>query len=294
MTLRSKSLPLLVALVGIAALLFLALRQQSRSDAPPGAPPPAPTPAAQVPRESLTSATTTLPPVPPTPTSTPPAQAETPSKPGRIIGTIVVPPSVTRWSFRIYIFTPSGTETDESFDGVTNFILDDIKPGRKAVVLLSPSGDLGTASAVIQVVQGNDTPVTLSPPAPTFLEGQVVDAEGKAAAGLLVTWNESLPVQELYPQGKPRNTVASGSFGGPIDMKGERKAPAHYFLLDPANATVTRSALSDQQGRFKLSLTSDREAVKVRVLKDLGHVLKEESVVPGGPPLRLVLPSGTK
>jgi hypothetical protein len=77
-------------------------------------------------------------------------------------------------------------------------------------------------------------------------------------------------------------------------MKGERKAPAHYFLLDPANATVTRSALSDQQGRFKLSLTSDREAVKVRVLKDLGHVLKEESVVPGGPPLRLVLPSGTK
>lgn len=294
MTLRSKRIPLLVALAGIAVLLFLALRQPSRSDVPPASPPSAQPPAAQAPRESATPATTTPPAVPPGPSSTSPAPAETPSKSGRIIGTVVVPPSVTRFAFRIYIFTPSGTETDEALEGVTNFIFDDIKPGRKAVVLMSPSGDLGTASAVIQVVEGSDTPVTLSPPAPTFLEGQVVDAEGKAAAGLLVTWKETLPVQELYLQGKPRNTVSSGSFGGPIDMKGERKAPSRYFLLDPANATITRSSLSDGEGRFRLSLTSDRAAVQVRVLKDLGHVLREESVVPGGPPLRLVLPGTPK
>lgn len=234
---------------------------------------------------------------PPGPTFEPAPVSQTPEAPavksGRLLGKVVVPASVSTYAYRIYVFYPGGTEGNQTLEGVDHFIFDALKPGKKAVVLMSPNGDLGTATTMTTILEGQDAEVTLSPPKPTFLDGQVLDEAGKEVPDVLVTWTESLPVQELYGGNRPKNPVSSGSFGGAYSPTSGRRKPARYSHLEPVDGRLTRGVPTDDHGRFRLSLTSDQAVVPVKVLLDLDKPVKEEAVLPSSGPIRLIVPAGT-
>lgn len=280
-----------MAAAGLAALIFLASRG-SRQDDPRAGVPTAPTPDSRQAAEPLKDPTAPRPAAPEsgTPAAAAPDPAPSPEKFGRLVGKLALPASVDRYSYRIYVFHPTGTETNEAYEGVDRFEIDRLTPGRKAVVLISPKGELGTTSGMVTIFEGRETEIQLAPPMPSFVEGQVLDSSGKELSALLVTWTEPLPLQELYGANPPRNAVRSGSMGGSTKKPGERNPPSRYFLLDPVGGTLTRGVPTDEHGRFRLSLTSNQSSVRVRVMLDLDKVLHEVSILPSAGPIRVVVP----
>jgi hypothetical protein len=292
MTERSrKALPVVVAALGFAVLLLIGLRASRRPDSPGERGPIVQETSAPIIPAAPTAETT------PAPTSSAEAPPQMPeastTRTGRLLGKVVVPPSIETYANRVYIFNREGNEGDQKLEGVDQFVFDALKPGKKAVVLMAINGELGTAYAFATILEGQDAEVTLSPPKPTFLDGQVLDEAGKEVPDLLVTWTEALPVQELYGSNLPKYRMSTGTFGGSYSLPSGRHKPGPYSHIDPTEGTLTRGVPTDDHGRFRLSLTSNQAVVQVKVLLALNKSVKEEAVLPSSGPLRLIVPAGT-
>lgn len=289
MTVRSrKALPLIVAALGIVALLLLWLLAPRRPEAA------APGNGLSVgPRTAVASPEGASPASKPALAESPAPAPELPARPpGRIVGKVLIPSTVEHYSYRLYVYTSKGPEARDSLEGVDRFAFDGLTPGQKAVVLISSSGDLGSVVSPVTVLEGQETEVVLSPPAPTFLEGQVVDATGAEVPYLLIAYKEALPLKDVFGANASPTMTSTGEFGGTTETYKGRHLPTRSFSIDPWTGSLSRRVPTDKHGRFRLSLSSSPAALSVQILLGPGTLLKEESVIPSAGPLRLILPAG--
>lgn len=267
------------------ALLSLLWLGWSRREGREAVPPPLPE-AALRPPGTAASPSTPAGKTPAVPLRAPdPAEAPAP-RGARLRGRVILPTGARAAAYRLLVFDAAGeVEANQEFPDPAQFEVGPLPAGWTFILAVFPSGDFPAASASLELPAEGERSVDLTPPAGQILEGQVVRPSGQPAAGCLLTFKESLPAGQLpkgpLREGAGRITHLGGRAGGGV---------SRYFDLDLFSGTLTRSASTDDEGRFRLTLSTGGTPVEIQVLKSLGVPLKKEAVVPGNGPIRLLVP----
>jgi hypothetical protein len=279
---------LALGLIGLGGVAFIRARGDS---AHPEAPRPAPKKLSDA--SCLTDEIATRGP-------TPPIETRTAIFAGPVVkGRLLLPwqeRKKSSYAYEIYVFTADGRiETQKSFSNTDRFELPGLTAGRKAVLFYPLLENLSFPYQVVDVPEQGEIEVVLRPRVPFLLSGRVVDANGAGVGGVTVVANEmmSLP-QDLYLAEKPGEAVSVEKISDPIVSP---VAPAvedivsTYVKIDPRAGRLSRGVTTDAKGHFNLPVTSATDAVALTVTRGRSQVLKEEMVLPGAGPVRIVVPN---
>lgn len=199
------------------------------------------------------------------------------------------------YAYAIYAFTADGKlEGGKQFTNSDRFELD-LTPGRKAVLFYPLLENLSFPYQVIELPEKGDVEVLLRPRVPFLLNGRVVDANGAGVGGVTVVAHETIPLpQELYMAGKPAEAAVLEKTSDPVVSP---TAPAvedivsTYVRVDPLSGRLSRGVTTDAKGHFNLPVTSATDPVPLTVQRSRSEVLKEETVLPGAGPVRVIVPN---
>lgn len=231
---------------------------------------------------------------------TKPATPVDPAAPaGRIRGRLTLPwqeRKKTSYAYAVYAFGADGrVEGPKNFTNTDRFELTGLAPGRKAVLFYPLLENLTFPYQVVEVPAAGEVEVTLRPRVPYLLSGRVVDANGAGVGGVTVIVHETVPLPaELYLAGRPsqasgveRTNEATVTPSGPAieDIVNT------YVKIDPLAGRISRGVTADTRGHFRLPVTSATDAVPLSIVRGAGELLKEETVLPGGADLRIVVPN---
>jgi len=278
-----------IALAGVLALTSLALLRSRRlADLPPTAPrssAPAISDASCLADEKASRAAHLVP-------ETRPAE---PAGPGaRLRGRVLLPwleKKKSEYSYAVYILTAEGKVEGQSlFVNTDRFDFPSISPGRRAVLFCPVVENLTFASQVVVVPERGDVDVSVKPQLSYLLAGRIVDANGAGVGGLTIVVQETLTFPaELYLQGRPvtaevvERTVQT--------TPGVQDVTPTTVVIDPLKGLISRSVTADSRGHFGLPLASPTDPVSLSIRRGKTEVLKEETVLPSGGAVRIVVPT---
>jgi hypothetical protein len=170
-----------------------------------------------------------------------------------------------------------------------------LTPGRKAILFYPLLENLTFPYQVVDVPAAGTVEVALRPRVPYLLSGRVVDANGAGVGGVMVIAQEILQLpSELYPQGKPAEAAMIEKTSDPVVSP---VAPAledivsTYVRIDPLAGRFSRGVTTDAKGHFALPVSSPTDPVPLTISRSKSEVLKEETVLPGAAPARIVVPT---
>lgn len=278
-----------IALAGVLALASVALLRSRRSaDAPSTAPRSGDKPMSDASCLADERASRAAHLVPETKPAAPPAAA------ARLRGRILLPwpeKKKSEYSYAIYVFTPEGKiEGPTLFVNTDRFDLPSVSPGRRAVVFCPVVENLGFASHVVVVPEQGDVDVSVKPQLTYLLAGRVVDANGAGVGGVTITVQEPLTFPaELYLQGRP--TSADVVERTMQTAPGVQDPTPTTVVLDPLKGLISRSVTADSRGNFGVALASPTDPVSLSIRRGKTDVLKEETVLPSGGAVRIVVPN---
>lgn len=286
--------------VGVLALLLLGWIAARRAKFLPMVRSPHPelgvmdAPPAKIAPRSSSPVETTVPP----PRDKPVDPVKAAPKAGRILGTVILPENVVKFNYRIYVFNTDGrSEANERFQNQSSFVIEQLAPGLKGVIFFSVDGAFGSTYQMVTVPEGGEGRVDLRPNATSLLKGTVVDSKGEPVVGVLVAVTEQLAVGvELFSGGRPKHLSAVGRIGSSSSVSSTNPGVVtqrltDYVSIDPGQNSIVRGLPTDKDGRFNLPVSSTGTPVSIKVFRELGQTLKEENVVPGPNPVRIILPN---
>lgn len=276
---------LLLALVFVAILLVVVTRRPfpRKPSRPPAVPVvQTPTPIAPVSK-----------PAPETKTETPPSaeEPETPAPTGWLRVTLENPTGLERFKFSAVVFDDRGsTEKRLSDSTLQQFDIGPLKPGRKAVVLFAPEGDLVPVGSLATIPEQGDATLRLEVRAAEVLRGVVVDASGKGVEGVEVGFSVVFPLPGWEVQNPKRY---GGVMGGRTTLTagGARRmdeSSGYSLMLSEEGFRLRQHLTTGTEGRFSMKVYGPA-AVQLSLRLDT-KLLKEESVLPSMSPVRLVIP----
>ncbi|HLY11511.1 MAG TPA: hypothetical protein VKW04_19570, partial [Planctomycetota bacterium] len=173
--------------------------------------------------------------------------------------------------------------------------LSGLAPGRKSILFYPLLENLGFPYQIVDVPPNGVVEVVLRPRVPFLLSGRVVDANGSGVGGVMVIAQESIQLpNELYVQERPSEATIVEKTSEPVVNPA---APAvedivtTYVRIDPLAGRLSRGATTDARGHFSLPVTSATDPVPLTISKGRVTVLKEETVLPNGGAVRIVVPT---
>jgi hypothetical protein len=210
--------------------------------------------------------------------------------PGWLRVRVTLPVGLRDHSFLVIIVKGDGNiEKNFSNDDDDQADLHPLAPGRKAVLVFSPTGSLETVATIVTIAEGVEFSLELTPPASFSLGGEVVDAFGKPVLDVDVEIEETLSYGEgfvpLFPDGIISRGLAEFEPGG----RGLTGGRTYSCSIWEKGFVLTRAFRTDARGRFVLPAGQNQAAVPVRILRE-GKLLKEEVLLAPKAPLRLVVP----
>jgi len=218
---------------------------------------------------------------------------------GTVRGRVALPWQERRkssYQYAIYAFTADGkVEGPKTVTNTDQFEMDGLSPGRKAILFYPLLENLSFPFQVVDVPAGGVSEVTLKPTVPSLLRGRVVDANGVGVGGVMVIAQEPLPLPaELYAQGRPAEAAVVEKTSEPA-VSPVAPAPedlvSTYVRIDPLAGRLSRGVTTDAKGYFALPVSSPTDPVPLTIFRGRSEVLKEETVLPGGAPARIVVPT---
>jgi len=232
-----------------------------------------------------------------TPPLPPPATAVA-STSSRLRGRLQLPwqeRKKSSYAYAIYAFTADGkVEGGKQFTNTDRFELE-LGPGRKAVMFYPLLENLSFPFQVVEVPERGEVEVLLRPRVPYLLSGRVVDANGAGVGGVTVVAHETIALpQELYLQGRPAEAAVVEKSSDPVVSPAGPAVEdivSTYVRIDPLAGRLSRGVTTDAKGHFNLPVTSASDPVPLTVQRGKVEVLKEETVLPGAAPLRIVVPN---
>ena len=224
-------------------------------------------------------------------------EKELPPPTEKIRGTVLLPFKMESYKYWIYVFTPEGKiERSKKFSDRTDFEIDKLSPGSKAVIFWCQNGEYSPTSAIVQVSEGLESQVAISPGTPFPLTGVIVDQKGDPVSGVIVAVTEHLPLaKSFFSLDSNRNHSSAGyvASAGGISSSSVHPLPSHLIKwgrLDPVGGKVARGLPTDDSGNFSLTASSPTTPVKIRVFRKLTKTLVEGTYLPNQSPLRITLP----
>jgi hypothetical protein len=240
----------------------------------PSRPSPAPPPKARGSVAVPSAPAASLPEKPPLPTI----------PPGWLRVRVTLPEGPRDRAFDVVVVTSDGSiEKRFSNDDSDQDELHPLAPGRKLVLLFSPSGSLETTTAFVTIAEDAESSLDLSPPASVPLKGEVVDASGMPVSGVEVEIEESLSYGGKFAPIFPDGIFSRGLLG--VEPGGY----SYGCSIREKEMCLTRGFRTDARGRFVLPAGPNQAAVPVRILRE-GKPLKEEVILASKAPFRLVIP----
>lgn len=292
---QSKSRRPAFAVLGVGVLLLLVLLLvRLNVPRPESKPTSSPAPSNEVPAAPLTAhAKQGEQPV--TPQGIEPASPKRIARPGKILGSIVLPEKREAYTYRIYVFSQEGKlERYNMFSCESQFEVANLSPGMKAVVLYSIEGDFTSTHQITTVPEGGESHVVLLPGIPSLLKGTVVNSQGQPLEGVIVATTEQLTLPDaLFPNGKPKRSQSISHYSGSSQFSDRsptvKKNAKGFSDIDPIGGKVSRGVATDSKGEFSLPLSSAQTVVHLRVFRDLGSNLAEGDFLPSQAPIRIVV-----
>jgi hypothetical protein len=218
---------------------------------------------------------------------------------GTVRGRIALPwqeRKKSSYQYAIYAFTAEGkVEGPKTYTNTEQFEMDGLTPGRKAILFYPLLENLTFPYQVVEVPAGGSVEVALKPRVPYLLNGRVVDANGAGVGGVMVVAQETIQLPaELYQQGRPAEAAIVEKTSEPV-VSPVAPAPedivSTYVRIDPLAGRFSRGVMTDAKGHFALPVTSPTDPVPLTITRGKSEVLKEETVLPGAVPARIVVPT---
>jgi len=220
--------------------------------------------------------------------------AEPAAAAARLRGRVLLPwleKKRSEYSYAIYLLTPEGkVEGPWMFVNTDRFELPSVGPARRAVLFCPVVENLTFASQVVVVPERGDVDVSIKPQLSTLLAGRVVDANGVGVGGLTITVQEPLTFpSELYVQGRP--AAAEVLERTMLSALGVQDPTPTTVLIDPLKGLILRRVTADARGHFGVALASATDPVSLSIVRGKAEVIKEETVLPSGGGVRIVVPN---
>ena len=202
----------------------------------------------------------------------------------------------TTYAYALYAFTPDGkVEGPKNVVNTDQFEWSPLTPGRKAILFYPLLENLSFPYQVVEVPASDGVEITLRPTIPFLLSGRVVDANGRGVGGVMVIAHENIQLaNDLYLQGRPAEAAVVEKTSDPVISPA---APAiedivsTYVRIDPLAGKLSRGVTTDAKGHFALPVASPIDPVSLTINRGKDDVLKEETVLPGGGAVRIVVPT---
>jgi hypothetical protein len=212
----------------------------------------------------------------------------------RLRGRVLLPwpeKKKSEYAYAIYVVTAEGkVEGPTTFVNTDRFELPSVTAGRRAVLFCPVVENLTFAFQVLTVPERGDVDVSLKPQLTYLLAGRVVDANGAGVGGLTIITQEALTFpSELYLQGRPETAaVVERTIQ---TTPGVQEATPITVVIDPLKGLLSRSVTADSRGHFGMPLASPTDPVSLSIRRGRTEVLKEETVLPSGGAVRIVVPN---
>jgi hypothetical protein len=212
----------------------------------------------------------------------------------RLRGRVLLPwleKKKSEYSYAISLLTPEGkVEGTSLFVNTDRFEFPSVHPGRRAVLFCPVVENLTFASQVVVVPERGDVDVIIKPQLTYLLAGRVVDANGAGVGGLTITVKEPLTFPaELYLQGRPATAeVVERTMQ---TAPGVQDPTPTTVLIDPLKGLISRNVTADSRGHFGVALASPTDPVSLLIRRGKTEVIKEETVLPSGGAVRIVVPN---
>jgi len=228
---------------------------------------------------------------------TKPVDASSPA--GRVKGRVLLPwqeRKKTTYAYALYAFSPDGkVEGPKNVVNTDQFEWIGLTPGRKAILFYPLLENLSFPYQILEVPASGAVEMVLRPAIPFLLSGRVVDANGRGVGGVMVIAHEIIQLaNDLYLQGRPAEAAVVEKTSDPVISPA---APAiedivsTYVRIDPLAGKLSRGVTTDAKGHFALPVASPSDPVSLTINRGKGDVLKEETVLPGGGAVRIVVPT---
>jgi len=226
-----------------------------------------------------------------------PAEASTPA--GRVKGRVFLPwqeRKKTSFAYALYAFTPDGkVEGPKNVVNTDQFEWSPVTPGRRAILFYPLLENLSFPYQVVDVPSSGLVEISLRPTIPFLLSGRVVDANGRGVGGVMVIAHESIQLaNDLYLQGRPSEAAVVEKTSDPVISPASPTMEdifSTYVRIDPLAGKLSRGVTTDAKGHFSLPVASPIDPVSLTINRGKADVLKEETVLPGGGAVRIVVPT---